>query len=130
LTIECDEQQGRGMKLVGKFSASDLRGCTTEVLQAWSSFSMTDLFGRASGAQEFGIGAEFHARNTFECKEMVSPPVTCSLTSSLDEVMSKALQNRVHQVWVIDDQGLLLGVVTFSDILKVVRNFPLQQQLA
>lgn len=119
---------GRGRKLLGKFSASDLRGCTAEVLQAWSSLSIMDFFGKASVAQQFGVGAAaYHKEGSFDSREMVSPPVTCYLTSSLQEVMSTALENHVHQVWVVDNQGLLLGVVTFSDIMKVVRNFPSKQ---
>ncbi len=114
---------------MGKFSASDLRGCTAEVLQAWSSLSIMDFFGKASVAQQFGVGAAaaYHKEGSFDSREMVSPPVTCYLTSSLQEVMSTALQNHVHHVWVVDNQGLLLGVVTFSDIMKAVRNFPSKQ---
>jgi CBS domain-containing protein len=88
-----------------------------------------DFFGKANVAQQFGVGAAaaYHKEGSFDSREMVSPPITCYLTSSLQEVMSTALQNHVHLVWVVDNQGLLLGVVTFSDIMKVVRNFPSKQ---
>lgn len=41
--------------------------------------------------------------------------------SSLVAVMIQALAHRVNYVWVIEDDSSLVGIVTFSDMLKVFR---------
>lgn len=38
-------------------------------------------------------------------------------------VMIQAIAHRVSYVWVIDEDGCLIGMVTFVDILKLFREF-------
>eukprot|EP00299_Pterocystis_sp_00344_P017318 c8679_g1_i1.p2 GENE.c8679_g1_i1~~c8679_g1_i1.p2 ORF type:complete len:319 (-),score=80.09 c8679_g1_i1:1320-2276(-) len=45
-------------------------------------------------------------------------PFTCSLTHSLHQVLEIAVRNNAHRVWVVDNDGKLLGVVTLADLLS------------
>jgi CBS domain-containing protein len=44
--------------------------------------------------------------------------LTCERTSSLATVMQMLVQNRVHQVVLVDDRGVFDGVVTATDVLR------------
>ena len=50
--------------------------------------------------------------------------VTCFPSISLEEVVNKALDRKVHRVWVIEEgsDDILIGLISFSDILRVVRH--------
>jgi CBS domain-containing protein len=113
---------GNGRKLVGTFSASDLLGCTSEMLRAWATLPILSFFSKAGVAQRFGMGAAVNA-GSLECRQYLKPSVTCQLETSLAEVMSKALANHVHRVWVVDNEGKLNGVVSFSDMIRVVHDY-------
>jgi len=114
--------QGNGRKLVGTFSASDLLGCTSEMLRAWATLPILSFFSKAGLAQRFGMGAAVNA-GSFECRKFQKPSVTCHLDTSLAEAMSNALTNHVHRVWVVDNEGQLGGVVSFSDMIRVVHDY-------
>jgi CBS domain containing-hemolysin-like protein len=48
--------------------------------------------------------------------------VTCSPESTLGEAVEAAASRHVHQLWVVDEEGLLCGVVSLTDLLlRVVR---------
>lgn len=47
--------------------------------------------------------------------------IVCHPKSSLVAVMIQAIAHRVNYVWVIEDDCSLVGIVTFSDMLKVFR---------
>lgn len=47
-------------------------------------------------------------------------PVTCRPWSSLAAVMAQALANRVSHMWVTDKQDMLVGVITFRDIIGLL----------
>lgn len=47
--------------------------------------------------------------------------VTCRRDSSLGEVMEAAASARVHRVWAVDGEGLLVGLVSLSDMLRAMR---------
>lgn len=47
--------------------------------------------------------------------------VTCYPESSLGEVVEKVVSDHVHRVWVVDEQGLLEGVVSLTDMIRVIR---------
>ncbi|KAH7664384.1 CBS domain-containing protein [Dioscorea alata] len=47
--------------------------------------------------------------------------IVCHPESSLVAVMVQALAHRVSYVWVVDEEYTLVGIVTFPDILKVLR---------
>ncbi|XP_071723389.1 CBS domain-containing protein CBSX5-like [Rutidosis leptorrhynchoides] len=48
-------------------------------------------------------------------------PIVCYPWSSLVAVMIQALSHRVSYVWVVDEDGTLVGIVTFAAILGVFR---------
>ncbi|ESQ43120.1 hypothetical protein EUTSA_v10013694mg [Eutrema salsugineum] len=52
-----------------------------------------------------------------------SVAIVCSRKSSLMAVMIQAIAHRVSYVWVIDEDGCLIGMVTFVDILKLFKRF-------
>ncbi|KAL2636329.1 hypothetical protein R1flu_007808 [Riccia fluitans] len=107
---------GQGRKLLGTFSASDLRGCCAETLSSWKTITVMDWAKKAWTSERFGIGAAT-GPETVECR----PPVTCKDNASLGEVISKAVENHIHRLWVVDDEGLLKGIVALSDILSALR---------
>ncbi|KAL4179819.1 hypothetical protein AMTRI_Chr13g121990 [Amborella trichopoda] len=100
---------GKGKKLVETFSATDLRGCPSSSLKQWLSLPVIDFMNKVS------IGTRTEPVKT------PRPLITCGMGSSLGEVMGKAVDHHVHRVWVVDDNGLLLGLVTLTDILRVIR---------
>ncbi|CAI5534581.1 unnamed protein product [Closterium sp. Naga37s-1] len=133
--------QGQGRCLVGTLSASDLRACSEEAaLTALPCLTVGDFLVTLSVAQDVGISAAFSpyapppalatlASNSpassparvCEARSMV--PITCREHSRLGAVMSQAIAGRVHRVWVVadDSSGILVGVVTLSDILRCIR---------
>ncbi|KAJ0261688.1 CBS domain-containing protein [Hirschfeldia incana] len=52
-----------------------------------------------------------------------SVAIVCNRRSSLMAVMIQAIAHRVSYVWVVDEDGCLVGMVTFVDILKLFRGF-------
>jgi CBS domain-containing protein len=56
---------------------------------------------------------------TTTCPQPNDPPITCSPTTCLQEVVKMITSHHVHRVWVT--QGTTLkGVVSLSDILRKV----------
>ncbi|KAK4763967.1 hypothetical protein SAY87_013405 [Trapa incisa] len=105
---------GDGRKLVGTFSATDLRGCLLVTLQSWLYTSVLDFTEKISSSPPLHTGSHDQAVRPRE-------PVTCKNESSLAEVMEKAVDKHVHRVWVVDEQGLLTGVVSLTDMIRVLR---------
>ncbi|KAK8641762.1 hypothetical protein V6N13_011136 [Hibiscus sabdariffa] len=103
---------GKGRKPIGTFSATDLRGCHVSALQTWLPLSALEFTELVSSSP------------LFAAKERVSTPkeiVSCQPDSALSEVMEKIVSRHVHRVWVVDQQGLLAGVVSLTDIVGTVR---------
>lgn len=126
------------MKVVGTLSASNLRGVTTEVLKGLPYLTVIDFLSRASMARRFGFGAvhkDGSRRNSAAATlrtsddgagpsaDVAGPksPVTCLAETKLGDVIKQALKSRTRQVWVTDSGGLLSGVITFSDVIRVLR---------
>lgn len=112
--------QGRSKKLIGTFSATDLRGCHFSTLQTWfplSALEFTDKVSTSSLFQDPSIPSTMS-------KELI----TCFRESPVGEVIDKAIVKHVHRVWVVDEQGLLVGLVSLTDIIKVIRDFLLSVQ--
>lgn len=130
--------QGKGLKVVGTLAASHLRGVTTEVLKGLPYLTVIDFLSRVSMARRFGFGAVHKdgsrrsslgttprssddGAGTSEDAPGPRAPVTCSPETPLGEVLKQALKGRTRQVWVTDPGGLLSGVITFSDVIRVLR---------
>ncbi|KAI3852977.1 hypothetical protein MKW92_004165 [Papaver armeniacum] len=106
---------GKGRKIVGTFSATDLKGCPIDLLQSWMSIDVLEFTNRVStGPVNDGVGDESVASTSRTL-------VTCYAESSLGEVIDKAVTGHVHRIWVVDRQGLLDGIVALTDVLRVIR---------
>ncbi|CAH2070053.1 unnamed protein product [Thlaspi arvense] len=52
-----------------------------------------------------------------------SVAIVCNRKSSLMAVMIQAIAHRVSYVWVVDEDGCLVGMVTFVDVFKLFKGF-------
>ncbi|XP_007023214.2 PREDICTED: topless-related protein 4 isoform X1 [Theobroma cacao] len=112
--IEEDHRQlinGKGRKLIGTFSGTDLRGCHFSALQTWLPLRAHEFTELVSTSPLFA------AREGLSPKQLV----TCHPDLPLSEVIDKVVSQHVHRVWVVDQQGLLVGLVSLSDIVRVMR---------
>lgn len=103
---------GFGRKLVGTFSATDIRGCPIAALQPWLQLNVIDFTSRVFENPSHG------APDLVNCPRLL---VTCRLDSLLTDVIDKVVTTHVHRVWVTDDDGALLGLVSLTDIIRAIR---------
>jgi len=82
-------------KLVANLSASDLRGVTADSLAAVILQPAID-FVRSPGR----------------------PVIVAQKSSRFGEVLQLLNNNHIHRVWIVDEQGKPVGVVSLSDILS------------
>ncbi|KAF7083719.1 hypothetical protein CFC21_087482 [Triticum aestivum] len=135
-------QDGRGKKVVETFSATDLRDCPVAQLRSWLGASVAEFKDkvaeyRREGSRPLDAAAGVQSPDEGDTNTTVDagtgneeePPrlremVTCSFESTLGEVIEKAVASHVHRLWVVDDEGeegMLRGVVSLTDVLRVVR---------
>lgn len=100
--------QGKNRRVVGTFSASDLKGCNLATLRSWLPLN----------ALEF---AEKIPRTPLFASTPARELVTCHVTSTLVQVIRMATTRRVHRVWVVDKNDGLQGLVSLTDIIAAVR---------
>lgn len=93
MAVAVVDENGR---LVGNVSASDIRGL---------------------GSEEKPFSSLVQAISTFSPSPL---PITCTLSSTLYSVISLLADHRIHRVWVVDDAGKPIGVVSLTDVLKVL----------
>ncbi|KAJ8452815.1 hypothetical protein Cgig2_014578 [Carnegiea gigantea] len=104
---------GYGKKLIGTFSATDLRGCPVSQLSSWLKLNVMEFTARV-----------FENPSSHGAQDLVIFPrvlVTCQLDSTLSEVIDKLVSRHVHRVWVTNEEGMLLGLVSLTDIIRVIR---------
>ncbi|KAF8103362.1 hypothetical protein N665_0188s0299 [Sinapis alba] len=99
---------GKNRRVVGTFSASDLKGCHLATLRSWLPLN----------ALEF---AEKIPRTPLFASTPGRELVTCHVTSTLAQVIRMATTKRVHRVWVVDKNDGLQGLVSLTDIIAAVR---------
>ncbi|EAZ23943.1 hypothetical protein OsJ_07670 [Oryza sativa Japonica Group] len=110
--------KGRGMDAMADLmDAADDAASSLPLSPSSSSSASSDEdspFGRARRARRSSSGS-FRWRST---KDVAA----CHAGSSLVAVMAQALAHRVGYVWVVDEvSGALTGVVSFGDVLAVLR---------
>ncbi|XP_028775370.1 SNF1-related protein kinase regulatory subunit gamma-like PV42a [Neltuma alba] len=105
---------GRGRKLIGTFSATDLRGCYVATLKSWLGTSALAF------TEEVGTSPLYSPSNN-AAATWTRELVTCQAESPLSEVIEKAVGKHVHRVWVVDEDGLLVGLVSLTDVIRVTR---------
>ncbi|XP_010459054.1 PREDICTED: SNF1-related protein kinase regulatory subunit gamma-like PV42a isoform X1 [Camelina sativa] len=93
---------GRHRKVIGTFSATDLKGCRLPELQTWLSLTALEFTEKATGKE----------------RDVVS----CGVEATMEEAIEKVVNRGVHRVWVMDQQGLLQGVVSLTDIIRSLRS--------
>uniref|UniRef100_A0A0E0CFX1 CBS domain-containing protein n=1 Tax=Oryza meridionalis TaxID=40149 RepID=A0A0E0CFX1_9ORYZ len=109
-------QDGRGRRVVETFSATDLRDCPVAELQAWLGVAVAEFKKKVAVYRAGVLAADEEEEERRRRREMV----TCSPESTLGEAIEKAVAHHVHRLWVVDE-GLLAGVVSLTDVLRVVR---------
>ncbi|XP_048129470.1 SNF1-related protein kinase regulatory subunit gamma-like PV42b [Rhodamnia argentea] len=107
--------EGQGRKLMGTFSATDLRGCHLATLRSWLSTMVLDFTEKISKSPLYTAAAPGEGGTRLRVH------MTCTDGSSLVEAMDKAVDNHVHRVWVVDEQGLLTGVVSLTGMIRALR---------
>ncbi|KAF3450893.1 hypothetical protein FNV43_RR06982 [Rhamnella rubrinervis] len=111
---------GRGRKLIGTFSATDLRGCHLATLQSWLPVSALDFTETISCSP-------VNAASNIAAGTPARVLVCCEAEASLGEVIDKVVTKHVHRVWVVDSQYSLVGLVSLSDVIRVSRASLLSQ---
>jgi len=84
-------------KLMGTLSVSDVRGVPLNNIQDTLQMSVRDFLTQTNQKEQ----------------------VTCVPDSTLSEVMKSLVDNQVHRVWVVDQGGKPIGVVTLTDIIRL-----------
>ncbi|KAL8042995.1 hypothetical protein ABFX02_09G089100 [Erythranthe guttata] len=103
---------GKERRLVGTFSATDLRGCPMPLLKSCLQMNVMDFINRLS---DIPLHEASGLRNS--TKELI----TCGPGSLLGEAVDKVVRNHVHRVWVVDELGLLAGLISLTDIIRATR---------
>ncbi|XP_019095281.1 PREDICTED: SNF1-related protein kinase regulatory subunit gamma-like PV42a [Camelina sativa] len=93
---------GRHRKVIGTFSATDLKGCRLPELQTWLPLTALEFTEKATGKE----------------RDVVS----CGVEATMEVAIEKVVTRGVHRVWVLDQQGLLQGVVSLTDIIRSLRS--------
>lgn len=88
--------------MIGTFSATDLKGCRLRELQTCLPLTALDFTEKATGKE----------------RDVVS----CGVEATMEEAIEKVVTRGVHRVWVMDQQGLLQGVVSLTDIIRSLRS--------
>ncbi|GER48440.1 AMP-activated protein kinase [Striga asiatica] len=103
---------GKNRKVVGTLSTTDLRGCPMPLLQSCLKTNILDFINRLSGTP---------LHETSGLRNSTKELITCRPESSLGEVVNKVVNNHVHRAWVVDEFGLLVGLITLTDIMRAAR---------
>ncbi|KAK1291524.1 SNF1-related protein kinase regulatory subunit gamma-like PV42a [Acorus calamus] len=113
---------GKGRKLISTFTSTDLRGCPTHLLQSWLSIGVEEFKERVSELQRTT------AIITGDLNHRSKKLVTCYADTTLGEVIKEAIDWHMHRVWVVDQHGLLVGLVSLTDMLRVIREAALAEE--
>ncbi|KAK1317494.1 SNF1-related protein kinase regulatory subunit gamma-like PV42a [Acorus calamus] len=116
------QHKGKGRKLISTFTSTDLRGCPTHLLQSWLSIGVEEFKERVSELQRTT------AIITGDLNHRSKKLVTCYADTTLGEVIKEAMDWHMHRVWVVDQHGFLVGLVSLTDMLRVVREAALAEE--
>lgn len=96
-------------------------GSFLELMEEESTLSSSSSFCSSSSDDEFGPGRSGRLGGYSARLVRRSEAIVCYPWSSLVAVMIQALAHRVSYVWVVEEDGTLSGIVTFTGMLKVFR---------
>ncbi|CAE5964832.1 unnamed protein product [Arabidopsis arenosa] len=114
-TEEEDHKQlvdGKNRRVLGTFSASDLKGCHLATLRSWLPLNALDFVEKIPRTPLFTAATSTPGREL----------VTCHVTSTLAQVIHMVTTKRVHRVWVVNQNDRLQGLVSLTDIIATVRS--------
>ncbi|WOK91833.1 SNF1-related protein kinase regulatory subunit gamma-like PV42a [Canna indica] len=106
-------QEGKGKRVIETFSATDLGECPIDLLRSWLGLTVTEFKGRLR------TRARVDGRAGEETRKGV---IACGPEARLVDVMEMAVSNHVHRVWVVEGDGMLKGLVSITDMLRVIRD--------
>ncbi|KAL1199352.1 SNF1-related protein kinase regulatory subunit gamma-like PV42b [Cardamine amara subsp. amara] len=110
---------GKNRRVLGTFSASDLKGCHLATLRSWLPLNALEF------AEKIPRTLLFTTATSTPGRELV----TCHVTSTLGQVIHMVATKHVHRVWVVDQNDGLQGLVSLTDIIAAVRSALLSQDL-
>jgi len=87
-------------KIVANLSVSDIRGLTTETLP--------DLLLPVSEYLK-----KYH-------RGQIPKVISVGPMDTLETILPKIVENRIHNIWVLDTDGKLIGLVSLTDIIRSV----------
>ncbi|CAH9082798.1 unnamed protein product [Cuscuta europaea] len=92
---------GKNMKVRATFSATDLRACPIPLLKTCLQWKVVDFL---------------------RMQEVMRPSLVAGTREmTLGEAVEKVVCNGVHRIWVVDRHDLLQGLLSLTDILKLIR---------
>ncbi|GAU27806.1 hypothetical protein TSUD_113850 [Trifolium subterraneum] len=97
-------------------ATTDLRGCYINTLKSWLGISAL-AFTEQIATSPLYTTSETHNDISRSRRELI----TCYAESTLSEIIDKAVAKHVHRIWVVDQEGLLVGVVSLTDVIRVIR---------
>jgi CBS domain-containing protein len=116
-------------KLVASLSASDLRGVTSDEVDALLLLPVLEFLQRRRATTPFTcnpsttlhdvslntyIAALFFEFSFVNLRSLVPD-------SALVQVMKSLVENKAHRLWIVDNEQKLLGVITLTDLLCKVQ---------
>ncbi|KAL4280619.1 hypothetical protein GQ457_03G023940 [Hibiscus cannabinus] len=130
--IDCGGPPEELVKVVSaKLKEKNLNGMLQHFTVSMSSGGFSSASASSSSDEEYSMAAPVSpsprpgrlSRSMSYSARMVrrSEAIVCHPKSSLVAVMVQAIAHRVNYVWVIEEDCSLVGIVTFSDMLRVFR---------
>eukprot|EP00884_Botryococcus_braunii_P000297 jgi/Botrbrau1/10268/Bobra.0140s0021.1 len=114
-----------GGPLVGNLSMSDLRGLTMERFSALSLPAgeyvlLQNGVGLSWDDVLFGKRPEGAAEGEWDVVLQDVPLVTCTLESTVAEVIRSVLDAQIHRIYVMDADRRPIGIITLTDLLRLL----------
>lgn len=80
------------------FSRSDMKGLDDRLLQKFHDLSVSDYL--------------------LNCYATIRRPITISANTTLEDALRRMTRKRVHQLWEVDENRMVIGVVSMTDLLR------------
>lgn len=119
--IDCGDPPEDLVQLVKDRLEERNYGALLEFMEEDSMISSASSLCSSSSDEEFGLGKSGRLGGNVARVVRSSEAIVCYPWSSLVAVMIQALAHRLSYVWVVEEDGTLSGIVTFSEMLKVFR---------
>ncbi|KAG6756007.1 hypothetical protein POTOM_039421 [Populus tomentosa] len=118
--IDCRDPPEDLLRLVKERLEERNLGPALDLIEEESGISSLSSYSSSSD-EEFGMGRSGGVSGNSAGVRGTAQTVVCYPWSSLVAVMIQALSHRVSCTWVLEEDGTLLGVVTFAGMIKVLR---------